>query len=503
MKRNNTYSHTSQKKTLGMLLSFFLLFVFFSLNYVSAIQQDFTTWDISNPTKLGSTGDTIALYRLDEPSGSTIYDETGNYDGTVVGSVTINQNGLKNKSYSFDGGYGQIRGLPSGTFAIQMWINSNDTNANSNRRWFFGEQDKYAMTTGYNNHSFEFYWGGYGLPNYWIISSDIGSAWNDGNYHQIIFQNNGTDFEFYYDGVFVNSSAGTFNDGTATMHLARYEGQTLEAYRGDIDEPVIWNRALNQTEITGLYNLSEDYYNFGTRAGNLLTITPTRIIYSENQTEANSSFYVQKAYGNLNGNFMHNFTLNVSNTIGTTYSPVWSISNSGGSVENFNANDLIFYVYEDAGRYAMDFFNWINEDITFSIYGLDFLGLEYNTNYYFSVTRTGNNFSVSVYNNSNRTDLIDYQTADFSGSLASYNYVGLASGIITSYGGAGNQTFYMENFDDGLAFVPAGTGGGILDFVFNYGKEDMPSWVRILLSLVTIIAIAVALNLYSGRKNKK
>ena len=496
MKRNNTYSHTSQKKTLGMLLSFFLLFVFFSLNYVSAIQQDFTTWDISNPTKLGSTGDTIALYRLDEPSGSTIYDETGNYDGTVVGSVTINQNGLKNKSYSFNGGYGLIRGLPSGEFAIQMWVNSNDTATNSNRRWFFGEQHEYALTTEYNNHSFQFYWGGFGLTSTWIISSDIGSAWNDGNYHQIIFQNNGTNFEFYYDGVFVNSSAGTFNDGTATMHLSRYEGQTGEAYRGDIDEPVIWNRALNQTEITGLYNLSEDYYNFGTRAGNLLTVTSSKIAYSENQANANTSLYVQKQYDNLNGNFQHNFTLNVSFVNPYTVSVIYSISNAGNSVDNFNTDDFLLYVYEDASDYSIDALNYPSSPTTISL-----LNLDYNTNYYFTVIRTGNNISVGIYNNSDRTNLIDYQTYDYTGSIGDWNYAGFMSGMFDNVeGNGGFQTFYIENFDDGLVIIPAGTGGSIFDFVFNYGSDDMPSWVRILLSLVIIIAIATAVNLKTNKK---
>lgn len=86
--------------------------------------------------KQGSSGqlksaECFAEWNMDEGQGTAIYDEYGNYDGTLKGKVDW-ADGIKGKALSFEGGYVDL-GIPDlkGEWTMALWVKKG-TNTHTN-----------------------------------------------------------------------------------------------------------------------------------------------------------------------------------------------------------------------------------------------------------------------------------------------------------------------------------------------------------------------------------
>ena len=216
----------------------------------------------SNGTQYGldSLG-LLAYYPFDVPENTTVnktYDYTGNdNDGTLYGGVSFNTtNCLYGKCYAFDGSNDYINvnnkvDINSNQMTLSYWIKSSKNSENylGNMRW-----------NGVSGYVIGLYAGvfrvGNGTAQQTLDLADptIGS-WDYYAYTVTV----GDKIIGYKNGVnTANTSLATFTgsigSGAYTLKIGEDPAGGMYFFNGSLDEVMIFNRALNATEISDIYN---------------------------------------------------------------------------------------------------------------------------------------------------------------------------------------------------------------------------------------------------------
>ncbi|KKL15414.1 hypothetical protein LCGC14_2505840, partial [marine sediment metagenome] len=193
--------------------------------------------------------DLVAYYKLDEPSGSIAFDSLGVFNGTNTG-VTLNQTGIINRSYLFEGGGNiNIGDLNISTnLSLSVWINTSNVNqfgvlvqrSPVNSRWLF------FLDTSVINFR-----GGDATSD---ITCLIGNITNN-TWHNLVAVAESTTGKIYVDGVKCTEGSITAisNAGNTDTLIGRHSsGGEISSL---VDEVAIWNRTLTDSEIKDiLYN---------------------------------------------------------------------------------------------------------------------------------------------------------------------------------------------------------------------------------------------------------
>jgi len=124
--------------------------------------------------------------------------------------------------------------------------------------------------TGCEGASYALFTGGYGGLQFYVsdgvsfnISPDAGPALWDGNWHLVAGTFDGVTVRLYVDGVEVGSGTPAFsaiNYNLATsdkLYIGAYESTCGLRFSGDIDDVQIFNRALTDIELQGLFNAQQ------------------------------------------------------------------------------------------------------------------------------------------------------------------------------------------------------------------------------------------------------
>lgn len=207
----------------------------------------------------------VGYWPFNEGAGSTTADQSGNgnvgtWAGTPAGNNATYYAGGKVGSYAgyFDGStnYANIGSNASlnigGTISLSAWINTKEAG--------------YGMIVGGYSASNPF--NGYGLginlsgssgtTSFWNGTSWVGAntAVNNGSWHFIAVSVDGTNANFYTDGVpdgSVNESDPNFFSGP--RYIGSIPGYGVSVYfSGEIDDLRIYNRVLNSAEVRAMYN---------------------------------------------------------------------------------------------------------------------------------------------------------------------------------------------------------------------------------------------------------
>ncbi|GAI08814.1 unnamed protein product [marine sediment metagenome] len=203
--------------------------------------------------------DLISYWKLDESAGNAI-DAHSTHDGTVTGCA-YSQAGKINTAYGFDGN--DYVTIPASSdfefdqtesFSISAWINTSYTPRNFVIGHRLGTIIIYVRvfeTTGLVN----FYVRDADGNNVTVWSTD---SVHDGAWHHIVAVfDNATDTAYVYVDGSDDSAAYTptnkMSDGGTNFYIGVDES-LADGMRGTIDEVGIWNRALDSTEVTALYN---------------------------------------------------------------------------------------------------------------------------------------------------------------------------------------------------------------------------------------------------------
>ena len=207
----------------------------------------------------------ISFYPLNETSGTTANDEVGTNDGTNNGS-TVNSTGKIGTAYDFDGSndYVNLNFAPSYSLGtVSFWYKGNA-----------GAGDRFISSFGATLQNGQFdiglVSGGFLSVGIWNGASKTVTGTttiNDNNWHHIVLTwESGGNVILYVDGSSEGTpvSAGTFTPAnTQNAWIGEYPRSSGYWLPGTIDEVMIFNRSLNSTEISQLYNSSSGYSYFG------------------------------------------------------------------------------------------------------------------------------------------------------------------------------------------------------------------------------------------------
>jgi hypothetical protein len=197
--------------------------------------------------------DIWGFWKLDETSGSTCVDSSGNgYDGTINGA-TINQTGHIDKCYSFDNSADDnvtINDAPTigtGDYSFACWFKTTST---SLYRCFFAFADYdpgFYLDGGNQINVYDS--GDITSPTFSDVADDV---WH---HVAIVRSSTGTNgVTCYIDG----SSVGTLTHSASVSGTAVYiaaSGYSGETFDGELDDVRFYERALTSSEVQQLANM--------------------------------------------------------------------------------------------------------------------------------------------------------------------------------------------------------------------------------------------------------
>jgi hypothetical protein len=214
----------------------------------------------------------LACWEFNETSGTTVYDETGNYNGTNQGA-TINQSGKIDKAYDFDGVDDHVNvgnTLTNGLIAITVsaWVYGHPTKGEyfmilgkNKSTWthpYYEISFRIRLDRGYTNYEM-FIGGDAAYQGLTVDNSYKANTWQ-----HVVFTWDGNTkyFKAYIDGSFAAeeldiNNISQMSSNTTDLIIGYYGGayqSTFKNWEGLIDQVAIWNRALTQQEISDLYN---------------------------------------------------------------------------------------------------------------------------------------------------------------------------------------------------------------------------------------------------------
>jgi hypothetical protein len=260
-------------------------------------------------------------------------DDSGNgNNGTVNGAtLTTDRFGNSNSAYVFDG-IDNFISFPqkfnfhnAGDASISIWIKSNSI-PNALQATFL--KSRISST---DNNRFNFFLNpisgnllklnfDYRESNFNIHILNINNIQLN-TWQNIIYTRTGNTYNLYINGTFINSSVDNLpNLPTEIGWVIGNDPSSNSDFSGLIDDIGIWNRALNQQDITNLYNANQCF--------NLITVTDTLIInvgqlsYNNPVTYANNiTIAPNPASSQININFnnitdLNGGTLKVINSLG-------------------------------------------------------------------------------------------------------------------------------------------------------------------------------------------
>lgn len=212
--------------------------------------------------------DAISWWKLDETVSGPVVDTQGN-DNLTNSGATINQTGKWNKCYLFSGSNQYLyktSGMtcPTSAISIAFWVKCGATSAG------------YAHLCGLGgDRYFAFYMQPNTLQLHWEYlnigggSGDVSIGTLDTNWHLVVVTYDGSNVRTYVDFVIQNTTPLTGAIGyTDTSFFIGVNGTAGGAYgnffAGSFDEFRIYNRAITQAEINGLFYNNQLNYSITT-----------------------------------------------------------------------------------------------------------------------------------------------------------------------------------------------------------------------------------------------
>ncbi|MDD5191591.1 MAG: LamG domain-containing protein [Candidatus Nanoarchaeia archaeon] len=142
-----------------------------------------------------------------------------------------------------------ISNLPSGNQArtVSIWLN-----------WAIADSVDviFGYGNGIDNQMFGAYVETSKYLSFWTYNSDINTFMiiNPGNWTQIAFVYNGTHLKTYKNGTLIRTDSKSINTSVKSIAIGKNIYTNLNFLNGSIDDLMIFNRSLNDSEIKAIYN---------------------------------------------------------------------------------------------------------------------------------------------------------------------------------------------------------------------------------------------------------
>lgn len=301
-----------------------------TLTNVSTCTNISGSWACSNFTDLRSmeSANFVSYFKLD----SDIGDYFNTHNGSLIAGNYVNDSAV-NKSIFFNGvnqyaTIGTNTYFEAGNFTLSLWIKTN-ASTGTNQIPFFKKDGAGRLLWGFDMNST----GNGILTGVSSGTTQYLTSYNSisiGQWHNIVSTFNGSYVSLYIDGAIKEVKAGSSSpltlDNPTTIGA---RNDLYYDYNGSIDEIGIWNKSLNSTQITQLYN-----------SGNAQRFLPVSF-YSLSSNLTINGTTLNNAFGcdsdGVCGFAQNNFTVSPDFPNITIFSPDSTITSSSVLI-NFSAN---------------------------------------------------------------------------------------------------------------------------------------------------------------------
>ena len=217
-------------------------------------------------------GKPVGWWKLDEASGTTAYDASGNGNNGTTDGATVDSSGKINTSYSFDGADDQVGitdsvsgNLDFGTddFSVSAWIKNSQTLASDLN--IYGVANKFGSNSapgwtlslrgGGTYKGLLFRIGASdGLQDV-VPTTNQSTLLSNGNWHHVlVIRKSGTGY-LYIDGSLVGSNTASKTvSSTNNFVIGNYDQSGAYRFNGQIDDVRVYNHALTLPQVKTLYN---------------------------------------------------------------------------------------------------------------------------------------------------------------------------------------------------------------------------------------------------------
>ncbi len=210
-----------------------------------------------------ASAELVAHWTLDEGSGTTAYDISGNgLDGTLQGDPQWVV-GKIGGALEFDGNGDYIDCGNDPIFDITeqvtltVWVNANDMANSQNNMWLGKGDNAYAIKHQTGNYlEFFVFDGSWHSTQYTTNLESLNGEW-----HHMAGTFDGTELKFYLDGQLEITLAfeGTIGTAAHPVTIGENSQATGRFFDGMLDDLRIYNHALTELEILGVMEGSEGY----------------------------------------------------------------------------------------------------------------------------------------------------------------------------------------------------------------------------------------------------
>lgn len=343
----------------------------------------------------------VAYYKLNDIEGSVL-DETKNYNGTAYG-VTRGVTGKIDKAFSFDGSDWVLQSsFPNMTSSMTAcaWLNFNGTGAGEYAlgRWADSDREQWLILINAGKILFSI------NTAAGSISTNYVSGYNNSAWHFVCGRANSTNIIINIDDTSNVTIGSTYTGNLDNSIVPLGIGGNVYGsnYTGLIDEVGIWNRSLNDSEITDLYNsgTGESYGIF-----NSINYNPTAYSTYSETFSANIS-YTSSLWTSISANLIYNGVSYATTQTGSGDSLVFSRSINVPSVTTQTNYSFYFTVSltNSTGTYN---FNSATNNQTVNFFIFQLCNATYNIPF-LNFTFT-NEMTDGVLNASNDLTTVDYR----------------------------------------------------------------------------------------------
>lgn len=224
--------------------------------------------------------DIIAYYKFEGTSGDVV-DETGNHDGSIVGSVTRGETGKIANCFGFPGTASDYVSIPDdaawamSAFTFSAWVKfdsfaawykgaiiAQDTGGGNTKKFLFGYDDDVGKLKVQVNDP--------GVCASGELLSDAVTI-NTGTWYHVAITKIGTTLTFYLDGSEVGTPTLTCAIPDVARILTIGFGEGDDGLDGYVDEVGIWDAGKNAAEISELWNSGDGLtYPFSAAGTNMV-----------------------------------------------------------------------------------------------------------------------------------------------------------------------------------------------------------------------------------------
>jgi len=208
----------------------------------------------------------IAAWHFDENTGSTVNDITGLHNGTISGSGWVP--GISGGALQFDGVSGHAQIPNNGNFnpvgnqiSFSFWFKLSQVGADGA---FVFQNVKYILRMDPQGRvSMALY-----TPVYKSIVMSYTDRILNTNWHHVAATYDGSLMKIYLDGILMISGSNSGNLQSSVSDVYIGNQNTINPFKGIMDEVLMYNRALTEAEINQLYATTP---NPGNGSANLIS----------------------------------------------------------------------------------------------------------------------------------------------------------------------------------------------------------------------------------------